>query len=97
MIGPGIEGAVTLGARRGGVLVPLLTPFNADMSIATDLYAKNCAACHGADGRADAIAATLAVARNQRTYWRRDPRIRWLKWDDDPTVRLERARLELEQ
>jgi tRNA dimethylallyltransferase len=48
-----------------------------------------------ADGRADAIAATLAVARNQRTYWRRDPRIRWLRWDDDPTVRLDRARREL--
>ena len=50
-----------------------------------------------AAGRADAIAATLAVARNQRTYWRRDPRIRWLEWDDDPTVRLERAGRELEQ
>jgi tRNA dimethylallyltransferase len=49
-----------------------------------------------AEGRSDAIGATLAVARNQRTYWRRDPRVRWLEWDDDPTVRLERARLELE-
>ncbi len=49
-----------------------------------------------AEGRDLAIAATLAVARNQRTYWRRDPRIRWLKWDDDPAVRLQRARRELE-
>ena len=47
------------------------------------------------EGRADAIAATLAVAGNQRTYFRRDPRIRWLQWDDDPVVRLDRAREEL--
>ena len=51
--------------------------------------------CSVAEGRAAAIAATLAVARNQRTYWRRDPRIRWLEWDDDPVVRLERAKQEL--
>jgi len=47
-------------------------------------------------GRADALAATLAVAGNQRTYFRRDPRIRWLQWDDDPDVRLSRARQELQ-
>ncbi len=47
------------------------------------------------EGRAQALAATLAVAGNQRTYWRRDPRIRWLEWDDDPAVRLGKARLEL--
>jgi len=49
------------------------------------------------DGRSDAIAATVAVAGNQRTYFRRDPRIRWLEWDDDPDVRLQRARRELVQ
>jgi len=48
------------------------------------------------DGRADAIAATMAVAANQRTYFRRDPRIQWLEWDDDPGVRLTRARRELQ-
>jgi len=48
-----------------------------------------------ADARADAIAATLSVAGNQRTYFRRDPRIAWLEWDDDAGVRLERARREL--
>ena len=48
-----------------------------------------------ADARADAIAATMAVARNQRTYWRRDPRIRWLEWEDAPVDRLEHARREL--
>ncbi len=47
------------------------------------------------DGRQDALAATMAVARNQRTYFRRDPRITWLEWDDDPQVRLGRARREL--
>lgn len=47
------------------------------------------------EGRADAIAATVAVAGHQRTYFRRDPRIRWLQWDDDPVVRFDRAREEL--
>ena len=47
------------------------------------------------EGRADAIAATMAVAGNQRTYFRRDPRIVWLEWDDDAAVRLNRARREL--
>lgn len=47
------------------------------------------------DARADAIAATLSVAGNQRTYFRRDPRIVWLEWDDDAGVRLERVRREL--
>lgn len=47
------------------------------------------------EGRAAAIAATLAVAGNQRTYFRRDPRVRWLEWDDDPAVRIESARREL--
>lgn len=48
------------------------------------------------EGRRDAIAATMAVAANQRTYFRRDPRIHWLEWDDDPGVRLAQARRELE-
>ncbi|MGI9647881.1 MAG: tRNA (adenosine(37)-N6)-dimethylallyltransferase MiaA [Acidimicrobiia bacterium] len=47
------------------------------------------------DGRDAAITATLAVAANQRTYFRRDPRIRWLEWDDDAGVRIEAARREL--
>ncbi len=48
------------------------------------------------EGRVNAIAATVAVAGHQRTYFRRDPRIRWLQWDDDPDVRLERACQELQ-
>ncbi|NNC93379.1 MAG: tRNA (adenosine(37)-N6)-dimethylallyltransferase MiaA [Acidimicrobiia bacterium] len=48
------------------------------------------------EGRRAAIAATMAVAANQRTYFRRDPRIDWLEWDDDPDARLDRARQELE-
>ena len=34
-------------------------------------------------GRRRAIEATTALARRQRTYFRRDPRIRWLDWHDD--------------
>lgn len=47
------------------------------------------------EGRRQAIAATLAVAGNQRTYLRRDPRIQWIEWDDDPERRLERITQEL--
>jgi tRNA dimethylallyltransferase len=31
----------------------------------------------------DAIHATRALAKRQRTFFRRDPRIRWLTWEDD--------------
>ena len=48
------------------------------------------------EARTAAISATLSVAGNQRTYFRRDPRIRWLEWDDDLSVRIESARRELQ-
>jgi tRNA dimethylallyltransferase len=36
-----------------------------------------------AAGRTGAIRATLALAKRQRTFFRRDPRIHWLTWQDD--------------
>lgn len=36
------------------------------------------------EGRRRAIEATKALARRQRTYFRRDPRISWMDWHDDP-------------
>lgn len=47
-------------------------------------------------GRADAVRATMDLAKRQRTYFRRDPRIRWLDWDDDPDARRRAARRMLE-
>lgn len=47
-----------------------------------------------AEGREAAETATLAVAANQRTFFKRDPRIRWLEWDDDPEVLTERVEQE---
>jgi tRNA dimethylallyltransferase len=40
------------------------------------------------EGRAEAIRATMALAKRQRTFFRRDPRIRWIPWHDgaDGTV-----------
>jgi len=38
------------------------------------------------EGRRRTIEATTALARRQRTYFRRDPRIRWMEWDDDPEL-----------
>ena len=38
-------------------------------------------------GLAAAERATLDLARRQRTFFRRDPRIRWLPWDPDPARR----------
>ena len=44
----------------------------------------------------EAIAATLALAKRQRTFFRRDPRIAWIEWDPDPDVRYSRTREALE-
>jgi tRNA dimethylallyltransferase len=38
-----------------------------------------------------ATRATVRLARRQRTFFRRDPRIRWVPWDDDPAALLERV------
>ena len=44
------------------------------------------------EGREATVRATMALARRQRTYFGRDPRIRWLAWDPDPAVRYKAAR-----
>jgi tRNA dimethylallyltransferase len=44
-----------------------------------------------ADGRANAIRATRALAKRQRTFFRRDPRVRWVPWSADPGERIEAA------
>ena len=41
--------------------------------------------------RSDAVRATLALAKRQRTFFRRDPRIRWLPWHDDAGRRRDEA------
>ena len=38
------------------------------------------------EGRQRSIDATRALARRQRTYFRRDPRISWVEWQDDPAA-----------
>jgi tRNA dimethylallyltransferase len=48
-------------------------------------------------GRDAAIQATLALAKRQRTFFRRDPRICWLPWHDDPDQRAAAARRALEE
>ena len=49
------------------------------------------------DGRAAAIQATLGLAKRQRTFFRRDPRIRWLAWHDDPDERISAAQRAFEE
>ncbi|MYC86395.1 MAG: tRNA (adenosine(37)-N6)-dimethylallyltransferase MiaA [Acidimicrobiia bacterium] len=39
------------------------------------------------EGREATVRATMALARKQRTYFGRDPRIKWLAWHPDPAVR----------
>ena len=39
------------------------------------------------EGREATVRATMALARRQRTYFGRDPRIRWLPWDPEPEAR----------
>ncbi len=41
--------------------------------------------------------ATMALAKRQRTYFRRDPRMTWLAWDDDPDERYASFRSELDR
>lgn len=48
-------------------------------------------------GRDAAIRATLALAKRQRTFFRRDPRIRWLPWHDDPGRRWRSAAAAVEE
>ncbi len=39
------------------------------------------------DGQEEIVRNTVALARRQRTYFRRDPRIRWLPWHPDADER----------
>lgn len=48
-------------------------------------------------GRDAAVAATWRLAGRQRTFFRRDPRIRWQEWDDDPRRRASAAGAALEE
>jgi tRNA dimethylallyltransferase len=43
-------------------------------------------------GGADAKRATMSLAKRQRTYFRRDPRIEWVPWLDDPDERYEQVK-----
>lgn len=49
------------------------------------------------EGLRRAESATMRLARRQRTFFRRDPRIRWLPWEDDPGGMLRSARRLLEE
>ena len=44
-----------------------------------------------------AIAATASLAKRQRTYFRRDPRIRWIPWHHEPDQMLRSALDQLEK
>lgn len=44
--------------------------------------------CSLDEGREAAIRATMALAKRQRTFFRRDPRIHWITWDPDREERL---------
>jgi len=50
-----------------------------------------------ASARDAAIASTRSLARRQRTYFKRDPRIRWLVWDHDPDRRFAAVRTAIEE
>jgi len=43
----------------------------------------------GAVGRENALRATNGLAKRQRTYFRRDPRIRWIPWHHDVELMVE--------
>ena len=39
------------------------------------------------EGRSAVVRATLSLVKRQRTYFRRDPRVQWLAWHNDPDIR----------
>ncbi len=49
------------------------------------------------EGRRRAVDATTALARRQRTYFRRDPRIHWLEWVEEPRRLADAALLRFEE
>ncbi len=49
------------------------------------------------EGRAAAVRASMALAKRQRTFFRRDPRIEWITWDPDPSVLVRRAEEHIEK
>ena len=50
-----------------------------------------------ATAREEAIGATASLAKRQRTYFRRDPRIRWIPWHHDHNQMLRSALDQLEK
>jgi tRNA dimethylallyltransferase len=49
-----------------------------------------------ADGWSQVKGETVGLAKRQRTFFRRDPRIQWVAWDDAVEVRIETVRTALE-
>jgi len=47
--------------------------------------------------RDHAVAATVALAKRQRTFFCRDPRIDWIPWDDDASLRTDSALRRIEE
>jgi len=39
------------------------------------------------EGRSAVVRATLSLVKRQRTYFRRDPRVQWIQWHNDPDKR----------
>jgi tRNA dimethylallyltransferase len=44
-----------------------------------------------------AVDASCSLAGRQRTFFRRDPRVRWLEWDDDADTRVDTAKNALQE
>jgi len=49
------------------------------------------------DAVEDVVGSTMRLVKRQRTFFRRDPRITWISWDDDPEIRYTRARAVLQE
>jgi len=55
---------VLAGVIAGGIIGAPVKPGNVSVRSAAELYGKNCASCHGKDGRAKTFKAKLNHARN---------------------------------
>lgn len=90
MLTAGLLGEVAALAPRLGVTAAQAVGYRELLPVVRDEESLD-------EGVRHSIEATTALARRQRTFHRRDPRIRWLEWDDDPAVVAGRAADVLEE
>ncbi len=90
MLAAGLAGEVETLAPRLGVTARAAVGYRQWLRVVEGTWSPE-------TGRRRAVEATTGLARRQRTFFRKDPRVRWLEWDDDPSAPAEAASRLLEE